>query len=448
MKNRKTSYRKKISNAFILATVFLLSGCLAVSLPQLKISKSNDAKILTWDGLVRQTLSQNPDLQEARFQITSGERNKDSAFGDYLPLVQGEVQKNVGRSTNTSKTGDSLALNIKATQPIFHGGDITGKWIKAGRQLEALQWQYQTISSEVRYRLRSSYVELIRYERLLATNKQIEERRKQNAELVRLRYGAGRENLGSSLRAEAAASQAVYDVGQTQRQIESESLRLSRESGGEFVLPLTIGDDLEKMIEELRAETPNYVELAEANFGVNRLIKLAEAAKADMVSAQSSVLPQVDGTYNYGYSGDRSSNLRDSGSLGVSVSIPFFEGGKNVAAIRKAKADYEAAERTAKSARDEAVASLAEIWTKYVDAMEYVEVKKKFLEASRKRAEIIRAEYSSGLVNFTDFDTAEQESVSAEKDYVESLANVFQQQANWDKVRGVTLEDDYEQSKK
>lgn len=153
----------------------------------------------------------------------------------------------------------------------------------------------------------------------------------------------------------------------------------------------------------------------------------------------------MDGTYEYGYSGDRASNLKDQSSIGISVTAPFFEGGKNVAAIRKVKADYDAAENAVRSARDETVAQLAAARAPFIDAVEVVQVRKKFLEAARERAEIIRTEYATGLVNFLDFDTAEQENANAEKDYVESLANVFIQQSQWEKTRGVTLEEAYDE---
>ncbi|MFA7255931.1 MAG: TolC family protein, partial [Candidatus Omnitrophota bacterium] len=191
----------------------------------------------------------------------------------------------------------------------------------------------------------------------------------------------------------------------------------------------------------------DYASLAEKTPKVMQYIKIAESAKAAVVSAQSAVWPQVDGNYDYGYSGERASNLKDESFLGLNVTVPFFNGGKNVNAIRKAKADYEAAERAAQGVRDETIALLANAWVLYMDAIESVEVRRKFLEAARKRAEIIRAEYATGLVNFTDFDAAEQENANAEKDYVGSLADVFIQQANWEKLRGATLEDAYHENK-
>ncbi|MFA5160011.1 MAG: TolC family protein, partial [Candidatus Omnitrophota bacterium] len=418
-----------------------------VRLPQVQIRQTHEPQTLAWNSLVRQALSRNPDLQEARYLVTASARSRDIAFGDYLPSVDGGFDRNVSRNTDTDPTKDNLALGIAAQQSLFNGFGTTGNWLKTRKELEAVKLAYVEVSTNVRYRLRSAYVDMIRLERLLATNRLIEERRKQNAELVRLRYEAGRENLGSALRAEAIFGQAVFDVRQTERFLESEALRLARESGGEFVFPVHMNDDLEKMLRKVSLTTADYAALAEKTPKVMRLIKTAEAAKAAVVKAQSAVWPQVDGNYDYGYSGKRASAMKDESFLGLNVTVPFFNGGKNVNAIRKAKADYDAAQKAAQSARDEAVALLAAAWVPYMDAIENVEVRRKFLEAARKRAEIIRAEYTTGLVNFLDFDTAEQENANAEKDYVESLANVFVQQANWEKTQGATLEDAYHENK-
>ena len=285
-------------------------------------------------------------------------------------------------------------------------------------------------------------MDVLRWNRLWKVNQGILERRKQNAEMVRLRYEAGRENLGSALRAEALAAQASFDVKAAERYINSQTLRLARETGGEFVLPVEIRDSLEELVPLAIVMEPDYGEIADNLPQVQRLVKLAESAKANVVAAQSAVWPQVDGTMDYGKSGERASNLKSEHSWGLNVMVPFFNGGKNVNAIRKAKADYDAARAIAVSARDEAIALLADAWVKYANAVDNIAVRKKFLEASMKRAEIVRAEYASGLMTFQDFDTAEQEQSNSENDYVQSLADVSKAQANWEMIRGKTLEDE------
>ncbi len=447
-------YPKKF---FILVLMtLLLGGCLTVRLPGAHIQRVSQPEVVTWLGLVRKALQLNPDLQSARYVVTSVARSRDIAFGDYLPSFPGDLQRCVSRngfsgggsgSGGGSALQDNLSLDLVGNQSLFNGFGTTGSFIKARKDLDAANFQYVVTSATVRNALKLAYVDVLKWNRLWKVNQGILERRKQNAEMVRLRYEAGRENLGSALRAEALAAQAAFDVQAAERSINSQTIRLARESGGEFVLPVMIKNSLEQLVPLGIVMEPDYGEIADNLPQVQRLIKVAEAAKANVVAAQSAVWPQVDGTMDYGDSGSRVSNLKSEHSWGLNVIVPFFNGGKNVNAIRKAKADYDVARTLAISARDEAVAQLAEAWVKYANAIDNIAVRKKFLEASQKRAEIVRAEYASGLMTFQDFDTAEQEQNNAENDYVLSLADVSNAQANWEMIRGKTLEDDLNANK-
>ena len=445
------------SSSKLLLTVcalLFLGGCLTVRLPGAHVQRTSEPEVLTWPHLVKKTLQLNPDLQSARYVVTATARSRDIAFGDYLPSFEGDLQRSVSRRASGGGSGsfggsgggnalqDSLSLDLVGSQSLFNGFGTTGIFIKARKDLDAARYQYVVTSANVRDALKLAYVDVLRWNRLWKVNQGILERRKQNAEMVRLRYEAGRENLGSALRAEALAAQAAFDVQAAERYIGSQTIRLARETGGEFVLPVMIKESLEDLIPLAIVMEPDYGEIADNLPQVQRLVKVAEAAKANVVAVQSAVWPQVNGTMDYGKSGERPSNLKSEHSWGLNVIVPFFNGGKNVNAIRKATADYDAARAVALSARNEAIAQLADAWVKYANAVDNIAVRKKFLEASQKRAEIVRAEYASGLMSFQDFDTAEQEQNNSENDYVLSLADVSNAQANWEMIRGKTLEDD------
>ena len=441
----------------ITLTTLLLGGCLTVRLPGTHIQRNSQPEVITWPRLVEKTLQFNPDLQSARYVITSAARSRDIAFGDYLPSFDGEVQRTASRSAFSGSSGgnsgssgsggggglqDNLSLDLVGSQSLFNGFGTTGSFLKTRRDLDVAKFQYAVTDANVRNALKLAYIDVLRWNHLLKTDQAIADRRKKNAEMVRLLYESGRENLGSSMRADALAEQAAYNVRQAERHIESQTIRLARECGSEFVLPVVIDDALDRTLPVALMENPDYVEIAERTPQVQRLVKVAESAKANVVTAQSVVWPQVNGTMDYGNAGERVSNLKSEHSWGLNVIVPYFNGGKNVNAIRKAKADYDAAHALAVSARDEAIAQLADAWVKYRDAIENVTISKRFLDASQKRAEIVRTEYATGLMIFQDFDTAEQELDNSMTAYVQSLADVLNTQANWEMIRGKTLEDD------
>jgi len=424
---------------FLILPLFFFAGCVTSQLPPVAIRSGEAERPLAWKTLAEQAFQHNPDLLSVRAQVEAAERARRIAAGDYLPAVDGTLNK-ARTDSVSSQPRDSLGLGVSASQNLFSGFGTTAGVMGAHKDYEAAQWFYRQTSAEVRFRLRSAYIELLRLERLAAVNRLTAERRKQNSELIGLRYEAGREHLGSAMRFDAIVSQADFDVRQTDRRIQSQSLRLGRELGGDFSLSYTIDGSLEALLPPFGG-SPDFVLLAESSPQVQRLIKAAESAKAAVLGAQSEIWPSVDGTYDYGYSGNRSSDLKRESALGLKVSLPFFNGGKNTAGIVKARKEYDAAWENARSLRDEIVVQLSEAWIRLSDSVEQVQVRKNFLEASRKRSEIVRSQYSSGLSTFQEFDIAESDLADSEKSYVQSLADALAREADWQRVQGKTLED-------
>ncbi len=418
----------------------LTGSCARVQLPEATIRSGESQEALDWNRTVQFVLGHHPDLREARATLESRAHARNAALGAYLPTVQGTVGRDRARTTSSSMT-DSIGLNLAVSQPLFTGFKTTGQMLQASRQWEAAHFAYEETSAEVRRQLREAFVEVLRSTRLLDVNRRIAERRKENAQLIRLRYEAGREHEGSLLRAQAIAEQAAFDVRQTERRIESQSLELGRQLGGTSWVPMHLAGDLEQMTPDAPEPVVDYAELASQAPTVERLTKTAGGVKAAIISTQAALWPAATTDFNYGYSGSRVSNLEDDSSVGVTVSMPLFRGGRNIEGVLGSNADYQAAVEAARSARDERVALLGKRWSGFRDAWEFIEVRRHFLEAARKRAEIIRAQYTTGLTTFQDFDIAEQELADSEKSYVGSLADVLIQQAEWEAAKGSMLED-------
>lgn len=425
--------------AMVMMFGFLFCGCATVRLPDVEIGKQEPAEALEWKKIAEETLKSNPDLKSAKYEIDSAARSRDIAAGDYLPSATGEL----GRSSSQASgiTLNNTNIGLTAQQSFFNGFTTTGQVIGAEKTLEATRFNYEVTSANVRFRLRQAFVQLLKLERLIEVTRGIETRRKQNAEMIQLRYEAGRENLGSSLRAGAIAEQAALDVRIANRQVESQAIRLQREIGSVFKTKIRAGGLLEKMLPGIPQEDPDYPALANQVPNVKQAIKTAESYKAAIITAQGALWPQVNGTAQIGSSGETRSKLGKETFLGIAVAMPFFNGGKNISAIRKAKADYEAARENARSIRDETIAQLADAWVSFLNAVEQVKVSEQFLIAGRKRAEIIRVEYETGLMNFQDFDITEQDYANAEIAYVQSLAEALIKQANWELAKGTTLEE-------
>ena len=134
-----------------------------------------EPQTLTWDSLIRQTLSLNPDLQAARYVVTSTARSRDIAFGDYLPSFEGDLQRSVSRNGfsgggNNASSGsggggnalrDNLSLDLVGNQSLFNGFGTTGSFIKARKDLDAAKFQYVVTSANVRNALKLAYIDVL-----------------------------------------------------------------------------------------------------------------------------------------------------------------------------------------------------------------------------------------------------------------------------------------------
>ena len=266
--------------------------------------------------------------------------------------------------------------------------------------------------------------------------------------MLRLLYESGKEDAGSSRRAQAIAEQAAFNVRQTERQITTQSLTLGRQLGGAFAAAISVAGDLEQLVPAEPQLPGDYAALSETTPTVQRLTRSAEALKAAILASQATLWPPVKGTFDYGYTGSRPGDLsKQDTTVGLTVSVPLFHGGQNVQGILESHAEYRAAVEEARSARDNNIVQLSSRWSAFKDAWEQVAVQRSFLEAARQRSEIVRAQYTNGLVTFQDFDISEQQLADAEQAHVQSLSDVLNREADWMLTQDKTLEDEVRNGK-
>lgn len=425
--------------ALLLIPWLIFAGsCARARLPEVSIRPGQGQEPLTWRRAVELALARNPTLASARADVRQSRYFRNAAFGRYLP----EVDASLSRFRDyTDEVSYSFSHGVSVSQPIFEGGEITGDALQAWHGWQSEKWEYQDTSATVREQLRTAYVELLRLNKLLAVNRAIAARRQENADLLKLRYEAGRENEGAWRRAQAIAEEAAFSVRQTERAIESQSLALGRHLGGYYVVPIPLGEDLEAMIPASVDLPGDYVTLAEATPLMQSTMRTTDSFKAAILSQQAQLWPRVTGQWDYSSSGDHpSAGLDDSTSIGFRISMPLFAGGQNVNNVLATNAQYQSQLAFARATRDLIIETLSESWAAFKNDWEDVAVRRSFLEAGRIRSEIMRTQYTNGLISFEDFDRAEEELVTAERNYVQSLADVLTSEAAWIADQGGTLE--------
>jgi outer membrane protein TolC len=262
--------------------------------------------------------------------------------------------------------------------------------------------------------------------------------RRSNLELITLRYESGIEHRGALLNAEANLSQAEFEIAQNQRALEVAQRQLIKEMGRTKVSPLRLEGAFK--VSGVALEKPDFEVLANKNPSLGKLIAQKNAASFGIKAAAADFFPKLSADAGANRSGARFLPQNPQWNVGLTISLPIFEGGLRIAQVAQAKALFNQAQENERSSKDGIIVALEETWAALCDAVETVDVQKKFLDAAEERAKISEAQYSLGLIQFDNWTIIEDDLVSAKKNFLNVETNALLAEANWVQAKGETLE--------
>lgn len=403
---------------------------------------------LTWQDCVREAVRHHPDLMSSGEKIKQSRADKAITRSGLLPQISSDLNrtrsgakyKNEMTGHTTSTLNDTYSYGISGKQLLFDGFKTYNDVRSASETVQAYLYDYEVTSSDVRLNLRTAFAGLLRAQALVSITENIALRRKQNLQLVQLRYEGGREHRGSLLTAEADLAQAELDVTQAYRNVDVAQSQLSRELGRRTFTPVKVTGSFE--VSDTHRNKPDFEKFSEQSPFLNEVISRKEAARYGLKSVKGDFFPQVYLSGSLGRSSSYWPPDGDQWSAGVSVSFPLFQGGSRIAKVSRAKAVLSQAESDERSAHDSVVFTLENTWTQFQNAVDGISVQRKFLQAAEERAKIANAQYSTGLISFDDWIIIENNLVSAQKAFLDSQANMMIAEANWVQAKGGILENE------
>lgn len=401
---------------------------------------------MTWQDCVREAAQNHPDLISSSEKLKQARADKTIIQSAVLPQISSDVSKtrtgikakNETAGVTTSSTNDTYSYGISGQQLLFDGFKTFHDIGAASATLTAYQYDYAVTASNIRLDLRTAFAGLLRAQKLVSITEDIALRRKQNVQLVKLRYEAGREHRGSLLTAEADLAQAELEVTQARRNVALAQRQLTKELGREKFVPVNVTGNFETI--EMNQDRPDFEKLADTTPFLNELMARKEAAQYGFKSAKADFFPQIYVNGSFGRSASYWPPDGEQWSAGVTLSFPLFEGGSRIAKVSKAKAQLNQAEADERSGRDSILFTLEGSWTEFQNARDKISVQRKYLQAAEERAKIASAQYSTGLISFDNWIIIEDSLVSSQKAFLDSQANMLVTEANWIQAKGGILE--------
>ncbi len=379
-----------------------------------------------WDEILRVARENNPRLKTAANSLESAQYALKGSYSSFMPRISASAN----RSLDTDRTSAGLSGSLT----LFSGGENIFSLERSRIFLEREKESYRRTFSNTVYNLKMAYAGVLRSLQELDLAEDILGRRRDNYQIVEIRYEAGREDRGAYLRAGADYARARQDLSSARRGYELSLLNLLKEMGLDNSRDIEVKGDLsiervpsEPDIETLALQTPEY-----------KISSLAvESARFDRGISRSNFLPSLSVSASRSYSAYDGFNFNDGGwTAGLSLSVPLFSGFRNTYNYKSSGLALETARESRRQAKMDSIYDITSALSSLEDAGERISVQEKYFEATRERADIAREKYLNGLISYQDWNTIENDYISALDTMLGARHNLFTAKAAWKRTIG------------
>ena len=404
-------------------------------------SRATAEEIVTWQDCIKEAAKNHPDLIAAVEEVKQSEAAKKITASALFPQVTANLDASTAKtstSAHSSYTSDNYTYGVTGTQLIFNGNQTVDNVKAASENIKASQQNYRFTSTEVRLRLRTAFVNLLKSQESIKVAEDIVSIRKSNLELITLRYESGLEHRGALLTAEANLAQAIFQLAQAKRDVELAQWQLTKEMGRKEFIPISVKGEF-KVVDSAKNK-PNIETLANSNPSLLQITAQKNAAEFGLKSAYASFYPTLSGLAGANKNDSHWLPRGNQWNLGLSLSMPIFEGGLRFAQVSQAQGLLSQLKENERSTRDGIIVALEQTWTSLQDAIEIVDVQYKNLIATEERSKIAEVEYGTGFITYDNWTIIEDNLVQAKTSYLNAQANSLLAEANWIQAKGEVLE--------
>jgi len=383
---------------------------------------------------VRQAAAVNPDLRVARDNLRAAEMDVRGAGSGFLPKLTGSVAKNdskVPASTITTTPDYNAALT--ASQNLFAGFRDQASVAQARANRTVAEINLRIARARLSFDLKSAFAALRSAEDALKLSADILHRREQNLRLVELLYESGRENKGSLFLSQATLSQARFELLQAEQALRVAQAQFARVLGRDDPQALRLAGEVPTTMPPKQVD---FTQAVQDTPDQQRAFAQIEAAKAGVDIASSSFWPSLDLSGTASRQGDDWFPEDRRNSVSLSLTVPFFSGGKDYYGTRSARAKESAAEASREGLIRQLRTQLEQNYSGYAQAVAKLNVDEDFLKAATARAEIARSKYSNGLMSFEDWDIIENDLINRQKAVLQSRRDRVTAEAAWEQSLG------------
>lgn len=389
-------------------------------------------KPLSWPQAIELLKQNNANYKGAEATFQSVQSLEKGAASGYWPALSGSLDYNkveIADGDSSSLYSASLTLN----QNLFSGLKDRYSVQQAQAKTRAAQNVFEKTKAQISYDFVGAYQGVLTAQESIKLTENIIARRQNNLRLVQLRFEGGRENKGSVLLSEAYLAQAKYEKLIAQNNLNLAQTTLQDSLGISSETVVKIHDEVPS---SYPSTTPRFEELATTTPEYQEFQAQVDADVAAIGVARSSFFPSLNLVASVGRNSPDFFPQKERWSVGASLSIPLFNGGKDSALLKSASLVSASSSARKSSVNYGQVELLKQTYQKLIESTEKLKVDESFQKASSIRAEVARGQYNNGLITFTEWDNIENDLIVRQKAYLQSKKEKVLNEAAWKQAVG------------
>ena len=361
-----------------------------------------------------------------------------------VPLTRGKTSINNSTGVSSSSIQTRLSPSVSLGYVLFDFGARASAKQAASYGLLAANLTQNRAMQDVVLRVEQAYYQLLGARQVVVAGEEILKSVQLSVDVANARREAGLATIGDVYQAETLLAQSRLQLRKAQGDVSKFKGALCNAVGLPVNARLELAQPETKLpTQSVRATVDDYLDKAKASrpdLGAAKAQARAAHASADAASAQGD--PSLNfsitagKTYN-NFENSRFSNGSSSGSVGITLNIPLFDGFKTTNTVRQAQARADQLDAT----RDRVALQVElEVWQAYFDldtAQASIDSAHALLRSAGLAREVAQERYRAGVGNIPDLLTAQVNEANARMEVIQAEMGWYTSLSKLDNSIGV-----------
>ncbi len=398
---------------------------------------------MTLDECVQVALERNPDIIIGQFTVQRASKDVTVARANFMPSVDagtGYSHSLVGPSSVLRVTQDGVKVpiapdetvswaswaGVQVNQTLFTGGYNLFSYNQSRYYKKSSEFGFEDTKQTVIYYVKERYYNLLKAEKLLVVQEETVKSFEESYKRAETLWQVGKVAKSDALNAKYELENSRLALIEARNSLSIARTSLNHILGYDMDHDIKVVDDLDESDINI-----NYDDVLDNAFQDHPALQKGffdvKASKAGIGMAVSRFLPTISASYSYSWSHAKFSQLKEMfdtdyrWSLGVSLSIPIFQGFARTALFSRAKLDYKTSMETLAQTKRDIAFEAKQAYFDVEQAQKKIAVTKNSIEYADENLRLNREKYNLGAGTMLEFINAQVSASEARTNNIQAL---------------------------